>query len=124
MILPAVTALTVTLGSYHLNPDFTHKPGFHERNPGIVVELDHKWLAGAYVNSFRQVTVLAGRRVGLGAVGGVQFSAFTAAATGYGGAPVSPVAAVCAEAAPVQVCTLPPVGRHAGIVAVNFIRRW
>ena len=106
MLAAAITAVTFSLSSYHFDSQFNHMQGFNERNPGAIVELNERWLVGAYVNSYEKTTVLAGRRFRLGSAGPVRFHADVALDVNHSYRyPV--VAMACASVNVLTVCGVP-----------------
>lgn len=73
-----IEALLIPLVSYHFNAPDPAKV-YNEVNPGVVAELDGGLLVGAYYNSHKKVTALAGKRLVIAPA----FSVVVAACTGY-----------------------------------------
>jgi len=112
-----VTGVYVTLGSYHVDKNWQHRDGFNERNPGLIVEINRKWLVGTYWNSFEQQTLLAGRRFDI--IGPVY--GFVALATGYR---APGIGGLCVEALSMQLCGIPPVLGHGGVFSFAYVYRF
>lgn len=122
MLDVAITAITISLSSYHFDSQFNHLQGYNERNPGVVVELNERWLVGAYLNSYRRTTVLVGHRFHLGSAGPVRFH--VDAALDVGRSYRYPVIAMaCASVNVLSVCGVPRFASGGGAVlglGVNF----
>lgn len=108
----AQTTVGVHLASLHA-PAREH----NNINPGVYVRSEAGWMAGAYYNSQRRMTVYAGREWALGGPWAVQ----TALATGYTYAPIVPVVGLTYSiGGGWRVTALPPTPKSSSLVHLTW----
>lgn len=111
-----ITAVAMSLGSYHFDRSVVHD----EINPGLLVELEGKYVVGAYRNSWARTTVLVGRTFDFGNVGSVNFGAVLGGCTGYD----SPVCgALTARVGFVHLIFTPPTHNTSAVVGFSFYQK-
>jgi hypothetical protein len=105
----AITAIAISLGSYHFNRDYEH----NEVNPGVFVELDHDFVVGVYRNSHWKTTALVAGRWTLVQSGSVNLGLLAGVCTGYR----SPVCgSLVVGVGPVTLAFVPKVGSESSAV--------
>jgi hypothetical protein len=116
MFTPVITAIAISIGSYHIHKDPNKE--YHEINPGVILEVNDVYVAGLYRNSFGRNTFLLGRSFGIAQVGPVGLGAIIAGCTGYH----SPVCgAFSVRWGYASAIFTPPIGEHAA--AIGFAIR-
>ena len=86
-MLSTLTAITITLGSLHVEHDGSVSDRYEDANPGVLLHVPAaprvEAIVGAYANSKKRTSALAGARYSLASAGPFEVSASAGLVTGY-----------------------------------------